>query len=301
MGGVTQSFGIRLYCLTEHEICSRVQKRISEWCTHKTDNDKGYGYSFGYWYIVSVTMNNNHGDSSCNVWIIATSNSYDALTKDKEEPIEFNMLIPSVSKEALTIYERCGSYSNSWFKKRTTKINSITPRPEQEMILEEIKKHQDKYNHSVVYLHGAPGTGKSIIGILLANMYKGTYCNTLKPWQPGDNLGSLYSDVEPTATSPLILVFEEFDMPLTQIHFGIEPHVKFTIQTRDKAGWNQLLDEIHIGMYPHLILLLTSNKSPEYIREMDSSYIREGRVDMIFEVGKIDHAAADTKSKENDL
>jgi hypothetical protein len=43
-----------------------------------------------------------------------------------------------------------------------------------------------------------------------------------------------------------------------------------------------MLDEIHIGMYPHMILLLTSNKSPEFIRELDPSYIREGRVDLTF-------------------
>jgi hypothetical protein len=69
---------------------------------------------------------------------------------------------------------------------------------------------------------------------------------------------------------------------LAQIHAGIPANPKFIIQTRDKAGWNQILDEIHIGMYPNLILLLTSNKTPEEISEMDPSYIREGRVDLIF-------------------
>jgi len=284
---ITQIFDIQLYCLTERDICSRVQKRISDWSTHKTENNKGYGYSFGYWYFVSVSINKNTDGDSYNVYIISNKSSYLNLTKNNEETQCLFDIIP-IPKNDLKIYERTGSYSNSWFRQRTVKINSITPRPDQEVIIEKIKTHQTKYNHTVVYLYGPPGSGKSIIGILLANMYNSTYCNTLKTWQPGDSLGSLYSDVEPTVTSPLILAFDEFDGPLAQIHAGIEPHPKFIIQTREKAGWNQLLDEIHIGMYPNLILLLTSNRSPDYIREMDPSYIREGRVDLIFELGKIE-------------
>jgi hypothetical protein len=286
---ITQHFGIRLYCLSDRDICIRVQKRINGWCTHKADNDKGYGYSLGYIYFVSITCNPD-GDYNC--WIIATSDSYNYLTKGKDEVVNL-LSLDCLPKEDLKIYERSGSYNNCWFKKRTVKINSIQPRPDQDTILKKIMEHQSKYNHTVVYLHGAPGTGKSIIGVLLANMYKSAYCNTLKLWQPGDTLGSLYSDVEPTADSPLVLVFDEFDGPLTQIHVGVEPHKNLTIQTPDKAGWNQLLDEIHIGMYPYLILVLTSNKSPEYICEMDPSYIRKGRVDLIFEVGKIDSSLAE--------
>jgi hypothetical protein len=283
---VTQLFDIRLYCLTERDICSRVQKRISDWSTHKTENNRGYGYSFGYWYLVSVNINKNSDGDNYNVYIISNKSSYEYLTKDSQEPQVYSLY--TVPRNDLKIYERCGSYCNSWFRQRTVKINSITARPEQETIIESIKSHHAKYNHTVVYLYGPPGSGKSIVGILLANSYKSAYCNTLKPWQPGDNLGSLYSDVEPTQSSPLILAFDEFDGPLIQIHTGIEPHPKFIIQTRDKTGWNQLLDEIHIGMYPNLILLLTSNKTPEFIRELDPSYIREGRVDLMFELEKID-------------
>jgi len=276
---ITQLWGIRLYCLTDYQICSRVQKRMGDWCTHKTNNNKNYGYSFGYWYILHLNMS----DDVYSVWIISTQESYENLTQNREE-IPILGTLPAPLKESLTIYERFGTYANAWFKKRLIKINSIVPRPEQQVIIDRIKIHHDEYGHSVVYLHGPPGTGKSIIGILLANMYKSAYCNTLKLWQPGDNLNCLYSEVEPTATNPLILVFDEFDGPLKQIHVGIPANPKFLIQTRDKSGWNQILDEIHIGMYPNLILLLTSNKTPEEICEMDPSYIREGRVDLIFEL-----------------
>ena len=37
-------------------------------------------------------------------------------------------------------------------------------------------------------------------------------------------------------------------------------------------------------MYPNTILLLTSNRGPEFVRALDPSYIREGRVDLILEL-----------------
>jgi hypothetical protein len=45
-----------------------------------------------------------------------------------------------------------------------------------------------------------------------------------------------------------------------------------------------MLDEIQRGMYPNIILLLTSNKTPDFIRSLDPSYIRDGRVDLTFEM-----------------
>ncbi len=277
---ITQMWGIRLYYINDYNICTRIQKRVNGLCTHKMNNDKNYGYSIGYWYILNITQPDSETYS---VWIIATQDSYNKLTLNMDEIIPFKNIL-TIPKESLTIYERAGNYSNCWFKKRLIKINSIQPRKNQEVIIDKIKEHHAENNHTVVYLHGPPGTGKSIIGVLLANAYKSVFCNTLKLWQPGDSLNTLYSEVEPTATCPLIIVFDEFDGPLTQMHNGISPHPKFLIQTRDKTGWNQLLDEIHIGIFPHVILLLTSNKDPSYICEMDPSYIREGRVDLIFKL-----------------
>lgn len=215
--------------------------------------------------------------------MIATEASYKSLLNGKSEAAleGFSLLKSEINKTDITIFERIGSLSNPWYKKRTLKIKSMVPRPNQDVVIQKIKEHQAEHGHTVAYLYGLPGTGKSVIGILLANMYKSSYCNTLKPWQPGDNVGGLYSDVEPTADAPLILVFDEFDRPLQQINTGIKPHPKLPIQLADKTGWNQLLDEIHIGVYPNLILLLTSNTSPDLIREMDPSYIREGRVDLL--------------------
>ena len=45
-----------------------------------------------------------------------------------------------------------------------------------------------------------------------------------------------------------------------------------------------MFDQIDRGVYPFLIVVLTTNKTPEFIRSLDPSYIREGRVNLICEV-----------------
>lgn len=277
----TQHFGIRLYLVSEKEDCKRIQKKLSGSCTH-TEDGKGLGYSIGYWYIVSIKISTTDFEENCKIWMIATENSYKNLMKDKELVIKFDSI--PIDTMPLTIYERLGSYQNCYYKERELNITSIEPRPQQQEIIERIQDHHRKYQHTVVYLHGPPGSGKSLVGVLLAKDYSGSYCNTLKPWQPGDNFANLYSEAEPSEDKPLIVVFDEFDAALLKIHEGIAPHKHLPTQVSDKNGWNHLLDSIQRGMYPHTILLLTSNRTPEFIDELDTSYIRKGRVDIIAEL-----------------
>ena len=275
----TQLYGIRLYTISQREESQKIQKRI-KWASHTSENGKPYGYSLGYWYFLSITINSFGDSDKYDIWMIATEKSFKMLTENKEEQ---TVTAPQV-KSSITIYERQGCYTGIWFKKRIIKIISMIPRPDQETIMNTIKETYNKSGHATVYIYGDPGTGKSIIGVLLANYYKGSYCNTLRPWQPGDTLANLYTESEPSAECPLIILFDEFDGALIQINKGIPSHKNMPIQIADKTGWNQLLDEIHIGMYPHIILILTSNKSPEFIRDLDPSYIRDGRVDLILEL-----------------
>jgi hypothetical protein len=126
-----------------------------------------------------------------------------------------------------------------------------------------------------------------MIGVLVANEFGGSFCNTLQPWQPGDNLGILHSEVEPTQAKPLVVVFDEVDAAILRIHEGIPAHSKIPIVVADKPGWNRMFDEIQRGMYPDMIVILTSNRGPDFIDSLDHSYIRKKRVDMIFEMKEL--------------
>jgi len=187
-----------------------------------------------------------------------------------------------IKPEGTFILEKTGSFGNSWFKKRpfTTKM---TPRQNQSEVINLIWTHYSANGHTIAFLHGPPGTGKSMIGLFLA-MRAGTYCNSFKPWQPGDSLGSLYCEIEPTSEKPLVIVMDEFDCIIQRIHEGIHNHKSIPISTQNKAGWNAFVDEISRGMYPNLILILTSNKSPEFLNSLDPSYTRRGRIDVFCEM-----------------
>lgn len=278
-------FGIRLYYLKKRDECSRLQKRVQDSCSHTTDGGKGYGYSFGYWYAASINIMDGECGENYTVYLVATETSYKALTQEGDDipaDNEFSLMgQPPSAKKKIAVYERTGSYMSSWFRRRERDAN-YTPTTSQADIVAAIIAHQKKKRHTVVYLHGPPCTGKSMIGVLIANEFGSSFCNTLKPWQPGDTLGVIHSEIEPTPTKPLVIVFDEIDSALQKIHDGIPPHKNLPTAVGDKPGWNHMLDEIQRGMYPDVILILTSNRDPEFINSLDPSYIRPGRVDMRF-------------------
>ena len=281
---LTQYIGLSLHVLKDRDTCTRVQKRISR-SSHIADGGKNYGYSVGWGYIASISITNTDNGTTYDCWILCTATAFKALTEDV--PVAASSTA-STASATMTIYQRLGPFWGPWFKKRTIPVESWAPRAEQVTILDAIQAHQVAKRHTVCYIHGPPGSGKSMIGLMLTERLKGSYCNTLKPWQPGDALGSLHNEVEPTAEAPLIVAFDEVDGVLVRLHTGaILPHKSFPTEIIDKASWNQFLDNIHRGMFPHLIVVMTSNRGPEFVRALCPSYLREGRVDMVFELKKV--------------
>jgi DNA polymerase III delta prime subunit len=173
-----------------------------------------------------------------------------------------------------------GSFQNPFFRQRKINAGQLAPRKEQKVLMNSIIDLFHRQHRAVIFLHGATGTGKSIMGLLLAKELNGIYCSTLKPWQPGDSIGELYLEIEPTFQNPLILVYDEVDIAINRIHTTILSHQEVPIMVADKNGWNRMLDEISWGLYPNMILLMTSNSVPQSIQDLDPSYLRKGRVDI---------------------
>ena len=60
-------------------------------------------------------------------------------------------------------------------------------------------------------------------------------------------------------------------------------HKKYNKEIADKTSWNCFMDKIGYGMFPNVIILMTSNKTHREISKADTSYLREGRVNIIRE------------------
>ena len=295
---------IRLYVIRNPDDCKRIQRRLNDRCTHMTEDKRGFGYSIGFWYILSIEFDRSEYGNYHEVWMVATQSSFDALMKD-EKPTTTPMMenasctetdtllkqkditiqkektddITPNSTGKLTIVRRSGTYYNMYYRLRETMVSTPTPWQKQEIIISSIMEQYKKKRHVVAYIHGPPGSGKSTISIILGKRLKGTFYNTFTPWQPGESINMVYAEVEPSEDCPLVLAMDEIDESLVLIDKGIPPHTKIPISVNNRSGWNKMMDEINIGLYPFLIMICTSNKPPGYL---DASYLRDGRVDKIF-------------------
>lgn len=278
----TQYFGVRLYSIKKKEECLTIQKNIgSAPCSHTTDGGKGYGYSIGRWYIAYIENSGDNSDPS--VSMICSESTYERLTKSRDIEVKFAGVSDCVKGNSIRVFERFGSYGNTYYRSRKLRI-AVEPRDTQGVIINSVKTLLAQKNSAVILIHGPPNVGKTMVSLLLANEVKGTYCNSMRPWEPGDNLANLYSEAEPTEDTPLIVAFDEIDGPLQRINEGIPDHKIIHTKVKDKEGWNKMFDEIQMKFYPHLVVILTTNKTPEFIDNLDSSYIRDHRVDKIFEL-----------------
>ena len=277
---ILKQLKINNYIITDQNNVKRVQKRLAS-KTNTIYNEQAYGFILDTNLIANIYKDQWENMS---VSIYCTKETYESLTNEvaTENKSEDVVELP---KQKITIYDRSGSYNDTYYHKRNVYVHSIQSRLAQQSIISNIVSEYKKKTHTVGLIYGPPNTGKTTIGMLIAKELNGSYCNSLKPWLPNCTLSQLYTMVEPSEDNPLIIAIDEFDVPLYNIHNGlIKPNEKMPTSMIDKCGWNTFFDDIQRGMYPYLIILLTTNKSPQFINELDTCYIRKGRVDVIEEL-----------------
>ena len=277
---LTPLVGVRLYEPHDREVCARIQRRLTA-TSRITDGGRGVGYACGFWYFGHVSAYETNGTWRYDTWVFCTQHTYDRLSKDHTEE-SVTASVPNMPERSnmITMLERTGPFSSTWFRRRKIRC-SVQPRDPQTIVMKEIMDHYYCHGHTVALLHGPPGTGKSMVSILLADALKGTFCNTLRPWQPGDVLTDLYNESEPTVDKPLIVSFDEIDIVLAAIRVGIPQHKNIPTSVHDKGGWNRMFDSIGRGLLPHLIVVMSTNVDASVLDALDCAYLRKGRVDVV--------------------
>lgn len=295
-----QLTGLRLYTINNKEDCIRVQKRLVR-SSHVADGGKRLGYSIGRGYFVHIAVElSDYGDKyTC--WMVATEAAFRALTGEIDvvpvtpvvpvassvasQPIVPTEAVATTTNNKLVVFDRQGSFYSTYFKRKELRIRSllsVSPRPEQVAIMDAIVAHHRDHERAVAFISGRPGTGKSMLGLFLAARLGFAYCNSLVPWQPGDTLRALHAEMT-EKDSGLVVALDEVDEALVAIKAGsILPHKNIPISVASKPAWNRLFDDIDRGLYPNLIVLMTSNRPMSFIDELDPSFMRGARVPLKF-------------------
>jgi hypothetical protein len=270
---LTIYYGYQLYFIHNKETISRVSSKISNSSIKKEDN-KPDGF-FISWKHVGFFIK-NEGDIS--LYIFCSKSEYEFLLKrnPSEETTDTEINI--------SLYERSGNYLWLNYTKRELNVYNFHAKENQEKIIDSISEFHKKSFVTLIY--GKPGTGKSMISILLAKKLNAYLVRTFNPTDPGDSISSLYGEINPTKINPLIIVFDEFDIMLDKIHNNtIFKHKNIPIEIYDKVSWNRFFDDINLGLYPNTIFILTSNISKFNLDiKYDSSYLRDGRIDLKFDI-----------------
>jgi hypothetical protein len=202
--------------------------------------------------------------------------------KQKIEQIVLSHQSGVTTENTLEYFYRNGDYSHFNYTKRKLYIHDKTMTNQQKMVYDNIMKIYNEKNNVNCYLYGNIHCGKTFLCYLMARDLKCYLCDTFNPCEPSDSFSNMYHTIDPTPQKPLILLLDEVDVMITKVHEEtIVPHKNHPIQIYNKSTWNNMLDKIDYGLYPNIILVLCSNKTFQEINEMDPSYLRKGRIDLV--------------------
>lgn len=244
------------------------------------NGNEPYDWIVGRWFIGYVKRQFDGRNSVIEVHVLMSKYRYESIfTPEAHSDVK-----------SITFWERIGDFYGLRYDSRSLSLPKLRPLPIQQTAIDMIiNLYESRASRIVVGLiYGPTRSGKSYVANFVAsellNRGKRTVhlVDTYNLTTPNDNFALMYNKINPTETSPMILVFEEVDIIINEIHNGlIANHKIFPIQAQNKTGWNQFMDRFDRETYQHVILLMTTNKSKEYFDQLDQSYMREGRINCI--------------------
>jgi hypothetical protein len=262
-------FGLRFYIVSEQKMVKFLKKLPNY--SSLTRNDEPEGWIIG-WPFVGYIYSTGFQDRILYIFTVRSffvkrMKEIDSIvnqTQNRDRDIDDTNSNNDKIHKTINIYERYGCFDSFNYSQRDFNVEYFEPRHNQKEIVDNIVSFYEKNANSVVILHGERGTGKSMIPILIAKALSKNvdkeemvnFCDTFSPIDPGDQFSRLYNKISPTKNSPFVLLLEEFDVIVQQIHYNkIERHLKSPIMIHDKASWNQFFDRFDRKYYFARILI----------------------------------------------
>ena len=269
-----------------------------------SSNEEPNGWIIGWvdgFYIgfLSCSSGNGTREPSKNLYIFTSKKFYTTfISKNGNDNLNLNLNlnksnILSNENKKITLFIREGSFYNLSYLPNNYKAPKklFPPRITQKQIIDEILNIYNLYTHPYarVLLCSKPGFGKSVLAIHLCYELLNTYekvslVTTWTPTDPNDSFIRMYNKIKPSVKAPLVILLDEIDITVKNM---LEGNIKISdaspmpIEITSKKGWNDLFDAFDIEIYKYVIVIMTSNKLTSYFNELDSSLLREGRIDIV--------------------
>jgi len=261
-----------------------------------------HGYMIGKYFVGRCDTESLNGQMEKIVLTLCcTMKFYNELRKYSKRAVSNEAIsansadnIQSGKQKTVRIIEKTGaSYGNCYYQaSKMSPIVSTAKEPQTVIINDIIKQYEEK---GVVnaFIYGASGAGKSTVASLLAQKMKGYLCSGYRPNEPGDMLNALithfrfasnkYRTTAGKKCGPLIVLIDEIDVIIHNIHTARTPHAKLRTEIYNKPTFNAFMDRIN--EYRGYIYIFTSNVSKETIDEIyDPCYLRPGRISAYYEL-----------------
>lgn len=215
----------------------------------------------------------------------------DALELDDKGNPDVKSQLPKPKLSYLTTYRKYGRWKGNNYRKLNITFRPDLATPGQTQIVDQIcdmvaNSRSNGFTYGGFFvITGPTGCGKSTIAKLVASRLEGSLCDNFALTQPGYSIYDLLHVVEPDINHPLVLLLDEFDQSISSIHKGeTESHKWLNTLITDKASWNTFADQL--PDYDNLIVIATTNRIKEWFDQLDSSYLRPGRVNRYFNLSE---------------
>ncbi len=277
-----------------NEVCNYIDKN-KFYCMFKTVTmKKMYPAQIvlgkGFLSFVNVDKDYNSSEPAISIQLFAVSDIVQKIL-DKNHKNKFieedncESKVMENNSNNLIVYQKTESWISSEYEYKNINFNNTFTSDIQFKCVDYICESlctavENGFNNSItVLITGKSGIGKSKIGYVLASRLNASLCEDFELTSPGYCLNNLLKVCNPSKNNPLVLLINEYDIPIMKIIDNtVINHKVYRSPINDKNSNNKFMDNLCVN--DNLITILTSNKNYQWFMDKDVSIVRPGRINI---------------------